>query len=572
MRKYEFINTTRIKGGRKMKKISLLLLLVSLALLVAAGTAFAEYEPKDFVHENENFGYFNAEGDRILPENANLSGVYGVGGFAGYDRSVPGQNVHTNFQKNTNSCASCHMTHTAASSALLFRDSVANTCAACHDGSLGRLNVYTPSIQMVHGAKRNNSLIQGTEDEQFPLGQAVSGTFGVDDSITVNGVEIPLNPSTHNVSGSMNMRSAPGGNMHGVRWDGSEDKDADWEAELTCASCHMPHGSHSMRLLHNNPNNISVRSPEYGGLRVVGGALKIMTQRVDGQDVPVTMNRNNVAGFKVAVDGAPNSAWLYTASYSRSGGRVPAFTLSSEIAGSWVNYNEGYIFVPGTAEEVNKQITGITANVMPAVTVREPEIVDGRIVYDAASRTNYDFFCASCHTDYDRNLTGRHEFGTDPGKTGGSSRGDLTGIYSKAHRHTVRANNSYEISGATCVSCHFVHGADSLIKKTADEYVIGIAALDIAAGEYKGIHEHRGNGVFKEYENNEAGQAAFLQDNRDVNPSSALKRYTNMSSCWKCHGDRGGNYSMFENPYWHDMNDAGVFDTWSNDYSEHGIQ
>ena len=89
--------------------------------------------------------------------NDNKTGV-GVGGPA-VDQSViksqnmvttPGaaaatQRTHGEYQNNTNSCASCHQTHTAASKPLLFKNGVYETCTACHDGTLGFYNVFSAS-------------------------------------------------------------------------------------------------------------------------------------------------------------------------------------------------------------------------------------------------------------------------------------------------------------------------------------------------------------------------------------------------------------------------------------------
>jgi predicted CXXCH cytochrome family protein len=134
------------------------------------------------------------------------------------------QRTHGSYMNNTNSCASCHQTHTGASKNLLFKDGEYATCTACHDGTLGFYNVFTGS----------NS----------------AGTFGG----THDG-----NMSVHLANGTVALTAAPGGNNNGTD---------NWTAEFTCASCHAPHGSYSDRLLHTDPNGMGNLTADKGGKRV----------------------------------------------------------------------------------------------------------------------------------------------------------------------------------------------------------------------------------------------------------------------------------------------------------------
>ena len=129
------------------------------------------------------------------------------------------QRIHGEYQNNTNSCASCHQTHTGASENLLFKNGVYYTCTACHDGTLGFYNVFASSS---------------------------AGTFG--------GTE-EGHASVHMANGSMKVKASPGGNSTGKDIEGNDL--ANWTSEFTCASCHSPHGSYSDRLLNNNPNGIA---------------------------------------------------------------------------------------------------------------------------------------------------------------------------------------------------------------------------------------------------------------------------------------------------------------------------
>ena len=119
-----------------MKRFATLTVLVLLTMLVLAGTASAN---------------FTGAPTSVSWSNSNRSGEVGVygevylGNLVPLIRSVPTQLTHTAFQLNTNSCASCHMTHTAIGANLLIRSTTSATCAACHDGTMGFLNVNAPA-------------------------------------------------------------------------------------------------------------------------------------------------------------------------------------------------------------------------------------------------------------------------------------------------------------------------------------------------------------------------------------------------------------------------------------------
>jgi len=100
-------------------------------------------------------------------------------------------------------------------------------------------------------------------------------------------------------------------------------------------------------------------------------------------------------------------------------------------------------------------------------------------------------YCASCHVDYL------------------AKSGTATGTFSSAYRHTT-TSDSY-----TCVRCHYSHGTDVEVMMDAH----GEKTTDLVA-----------DGTFATIE---AANAYMV----DKNPSSALKRYTNMSVCWGCHTD-----------------------------------
>jgi predicted CXXCH cytochrome family protein len=160
------------------------------------------------------------------------------------DGSHGTQRTHGSYMNNTNSCASCHQTHTGASKNLLFKDGEYATCTACHDGTLGFYNVYT--------------------------GSDSAGKFGG----THDG-----NMSVHLANGTVELKAAPGGNNNGID---------NWTAEFTCASCHAPHGSYSDRLLSPDPNGMGNLPADKGGKKVTNVPV------VSNQDINTKIQRETL--------------------------------------------------------------------------------------------------------------------------------------------------------------------------------------------------------------------------------------------------------------------------------------
>ncbi|KKK38807.1 hypothetical protein WQ57_07470 [Mesobacillus campisalis] len=126
--------------------------------------------------------------------------------------------THGNFQNNTNSCANCHSTHQGDTDTLLkFQNAEYDMCLSCHDGTMGFYNV---------------------------LGQgAGAGTFN----------DTHDSSSMHNVKSGITISAAPGA-THTL------------DAELTCSSCHNPHGSVNDRLLKETVTGAGKLAGLYSGL------------------------------------------------------------------------------------------------------------------------------------------------------------------------------------------------------------------------------------------------------------------------------------------------------------------
>ncbi|MCW3491323.1 cytochrome c3 family protein [Dethiobacter alkaliphilus] len=480
--------------------------------------------------------------------NANRSGEIVPQFDDGYARNVPGQPVHTDFQKNTNSCASCHMTHTAQGRSLLFRTGVYATCAACHDGSgMPFFNVFETSESIVSDRPDTAG------DHSLTYQHRVSGTFGVNLA--------DHNGSVHLATGDLSMKAAPGGNRLGQDKHGEDDDSGDWGDAFTCASCHAPHGSYSYRLLHGNPNDIARRTAQEGGLKVVeaeavhmgDGVYRVVELGADAEAANASRLPFRVGSASIFVDGIAGTGFTVD-------NAAGTFTHESgeEVDGEITITADRFLRVDGPAG-LDVLATGAT-DVAAYVTDANRAMYAGH-----QNALYYNFFCAACHTDYERKLTTRTVFGqgpdaADPEGDIGGSRNSMTGIFSGAHRHSTHfnANTSFEVVGGTgtmlCVSCHYVHGTDNLIMKTADELVIGKVTEDyVAAAEIDGVET----------------VSEYIDYMGDINPSSALKRYTNMASCWKCHAHAGFRSATWQNTeYWQSGKADGSIDSFNFNLNE----
>ncbi|MCD8511785.1 MAG: hypothetical protein LRY73_19315 [Bacillus sp. (in: Bacteria)] len=171
-----------------------------------------------------------------------------------------------------------------------------------------------------------------------------------------------------------------------------------------------------------------------------------------------------------------------------------------------VKVDHGKAFAVATndagAQAINSATTGNLARVYKVQWKDDPVPLWHR----DGSGVAYSKFCASCHTDY---------MASSGSKTG--SEGNP-----KYYRHTTN-NNSY-----TCARCHYAHGTDVTIMIDASGHTIwSLNAMPQA--EFLSYVNRTSLGE------NETQLAAATSFMLDRNESSALKKFTNMSSCWACH-------------------------------------
>jgi predicted CXXCH cytochrome family protein len=493
--------------------------------------------------------------DGTVKSNANKTGT-GVGGqsenfnqviksdnnMVKADGSHGTQRTHGSYMNNTNSCASCHQTHTGASKNLLFKDGEYATCTACHDGTLGFYNVFT--------------------------GSDSAGTFGG----THDG-----NMSVHLANGTVELKAAPGGNNSGTD---------NWTAEFTCASCHAPHGSYSDRLLSPDPNGMGNLTLDQGGKKVTNVPV-VSNQDVNTINAAGNFSFNDAGGNPITSNYVVNRITLDATNINSN----PDYTAKGLVAGDIVlqlmKWNpdkkaadkvtptpmyeidtapwlHGYDFdashtnkiywttlknddgtkkfdtdqlkkgeVLGNGFAAIKSTSSLVATVNA---LTKADIARGYVVKldmspldannvatttasslwasknaDGTNNAKYvanrgvamSAFCSACHTDY--LATSSKQTATNQGE----------GTFDHAYRHTT-TSDSY-----TCVRCHYAHGTDVTIMRDA---------------RGKKLAEIIADPNYFSTVTDPAARATLANDYMmDKNPSSALKRYTNMAVCWGCH-------------------------------------
>lgn len=419
--------------------------------------------------------------------------------------------VHIEFQNDTNSCRSCHEPITTVWSNHFYANGVYPTCTACHDGSLGIYNVF--------------------------IGNASSGSFGG---------SYAGNMSIHNVNPALKDKAAPGGNRESV--------EENWTADFSCGSCHNPHGSYSDRLLTANPNNMGNVTADKGGKRLTGvpvvntltgsatsyvllkttlmsdpsisypnasvGPEYVKKGLVKG-DVVIQLYKKNGSTYVAEKDpwltgfdwvsGPTNK--LYWTEFYESTDSPPL--LHAGMLKEGVILGNGFIAAKANLADTLFPANIAIANISRAYVVKLDVEPIKEPKYSAFHETTTNIstlwtandgrgkamsaFCSACHTDYL------------------AKSGSLTGIFSHAYRHTTISDRF------TCVRCHYAHGTDVSLMRDANG---------------KTVQEIVSDPTYFPDIKNQPVRAVLARDYMlDRNPSSALKRYTNMSICWGCHHD-----------------------------------
>lgn len=458
---------------------------------------------------------------------------------------------HSDFENNTDSCATCHELHGADDPMLLTGGGGTQACMSCHDSTTKGYSVknHTNAGTMTSVDGPNNP---ATESEA-------------------------TGASAHDV-GTTTLSAAPGGNASGS---------GEWGSSFDCTSCHYGHMPASA------PDNVAmiryditssedragaVNLEDSEGSIAIYDALDDSKERFDGKNFPknsdgtmkyagqyilVPMKVDTTQGkafgsgeLKALVDNSSIDNGDYvlypfiwvdeTIGYTPVTTEITGTPSISGASGSFkVDEKTGVIYGADAAGESfiescangsmgQYKVSGITIKFRVDPTMVEVEQVgwDGEVVYkDGEAKTvetsdnnsywntsseNYNYgsgnansmFCLQCHTDY---MSSSHS-------QNNSTYGE------EEFRHSTVKSDQY-----ACTRCHYAHGTDKYIMEDAE------------GNDYKDLQSEQGMSEQEAFD--------YLNDTE-----SELKRQTGYSSCLSCHGEDVGNESDATG-YEEDVND-----------------
>ena len=365
--------------------------LVNLSLFAAAGNGYWGFENPVAPSSPED-----------IPFNANFTGKIGAG-WLSYGRQVDGQLIHSTFQKNSNSCASCHMTHTGGSKSLLFQSSGYNSCVTCHDGSFGPYDVLNGSV--------------------------AAGAF-YDDRIAPEDRD---GVSYHLATGARTHGDAYGallGADETVRYTRrGEPVIGEWNKPFTCSSCHVPHSSFNDRLLHFNINGAAGRQRHILQLQSLGSG----------------------------VYGINNNSYLPWLSYSPE--RYPQYAVRVYDGGGQ-DITEHFQIYHGLGEilRISPSPEPVTISFLNATQVRIDSFNKFKLDEAVTHKGGIVEFCTSCHVGFFDSINGQtfawhdrfyHEIDVAVADIPGAL---VAGLNLEDH-----GDGGLRM---TCLTCHFAHGTD----------------------------------------------------------------------------------------------------------------
>ncbi len=505
MRRLTLISTHNI-GGKKVKKISLILALALVLVVAFAASAYADY--------TNFYGGYNVSANGVT---TGQSTNWGGGASSIQNRSalninpttggwgqttnptavyLPGnpsqQPVHSDYQANTDACAACHAVHTGNGDALTQWNTaglagITNVCMACHDGTVTKTyNVIagTFAASDTGATEPNNGGLFAVVYEGNTNSASEHNVFaGLLTSAAYGGA----NPNDI-VQTNVTTTTDTAGNTTAVA-----DSHGNWDIDFDCTACHTPHGQGgNARILNPNPNYV-------------------MT--------------NGQAPAKGTTTTTETAALSAAASYALSGRPILGYPYGFTVkvgTTSLAEYQDYTISLDPTSGNAvinfkNPQTGALTVSYTAALAVRM-NVANKLTSAEAVTyESGINKFCGACHTDYNT------ENVTDPA-------GTLNGTYSSHTRHLVGmtasssarqarglkfqypvgSSNPAAASGGqvTCLTCHYAHGTDqSRWQATA----------------------------------NSSGISAY--NSSELAGSSRLKRLPNMGVCEACHEKGTGAFS-----------------------------
>jgi len=165
----------------------------------------------------------------------------------------PGNNPHGNphgyYQDNPELCGNCHYTHSALGPKLIKEVNADRLCITCHDGTQSKYDVINGKVLGPTSDQTKDSNGVWTDVYRTTWYTSIAGPYGSIGGATVAGsAYIPT--SRHDLN--IYNYAAPGNNIQNVEVA---------DANLSCSSCHDPHGSDNYRNLRTNMNVLNTDNP-----------------------------------------------------------------------------------------------------------------------------------------------------------------------------------------------------------------------------------------------------------------------------------------------------------------------
>jgi predicted CXXCH cytochrome family protein len=163
---------------------------------------------------------------------------------------------------NADSCAGCHRTHTAQGPYLLAAESEEALCLTCHGATgTGATTDVENGIQYTLSSVRGNAVLGalrggGFLEARIASGDAARLTYMRTATATSQRTKVPVLAAGEAVTSS-HLDLAAGVSSTGIAWGNgaiSATPDAGAALDISCGSCHNPHGNGNYRILNAIPH------------------------------------------------------------------------------------------------------------------------------------------------------------------------------------------------------------------------------------------------------------------------------------------------------------------------------
>jgi hypothetical protein len=492
-------------------------------------------------------------------------------------KNVAGQNMHGNYKNNTNTCANCHSTHQARSgSGLTIKSSSYESCISCHDGSLGFYNVFETDMSKDNGAGTFGGSYSGNMSIHLATGNTkIDSSPGAAVVKNVDGTSIKNEfikgkwnnnftcTSCHSPHGSSNdrlLQTDPNGYssmerhlVNGVYYGGlikkeievidksEEDKIFNGvQAAETVLNAIIPENEtpfenyKAVRIQIITDDKITGRYDFiakddyviciYKYDKYLGTWIPVKFKQVgpfsgDGIDLLTGPSETEkLVGWKSPVDSENVFDGEKLTEGYLSIGWYGYVKVPNEVVANQVKYvtNIATLFdfefekTPNIDTEIDTYKVDHITTIEKQSGINDPDPEKVKDAKKAMSNLNqFNEWCATCHIGFNISNEQKESLGS-------------TVVYTH--------HSSSEDDKLPCIQCHYSHGTDATWMKGADDLTFAELMSRIELSDFTTLDGKIIRTALAENERS-VNVLAYLNDT-----NSALKRYSNTTSCFRCHG------------------------------------